>query len=388
MLILIASSDDYLLEESLHEAVAAACQSMGGIEPEHLPEEVSPESLALEVNSLSLFNPQRVLTVPDIGAWLDAPAPAGAGRRTGTVKVDPLVEALAGGVGDDLALVLGAWCGDRPKGKLAKAIEEHGELRWIALPPPPKPWEEVTLSEQQRAVLRGVVKRAAPGIRLTPEAAALLLERLGFAPRLLAQESQKLATAAGEGATIDEELVRALTFPRERSLEVVRDAVLERDHKALLDLIAAAAGGVPVRDWRGQSLDSGSLPIALFAQAASLLEQMLYLRGLTARAGYEAELDSSKIDRRFWYQRFFKERLAPELSGHMKQDPDAPITGRSASPWSLSQIFAGAARYHDDELIAALVAAGQVEADLRGPLALEAVSAWLTSLMETKPRTT
>jgi hypothetical protein len=379
-LILIACSDDYLLEESLNEAVTRACSDLGGVEPEYFAEEVTPEQVAIDVRTPSLFNPQRVLVVPDVRAWVEAAAPAGA-PATKAADVVPLVAALDGGVPDDTAVILGAWCAGKPKGKLVDVVKKYGDLTWITLPPPPKPWEEVTLSQEQRQVLKGVVKRAAPGVRLSKGAANLLLERLGFAPRLLAQEVRKLATAAGSGETIEEELVRQLTFPRERSLEVVRDAVLERDGATLIDLVGAAAAGIPLNDWRGQRLDGSALAIVLFAQVANLLQQMLYLKRVAAATGMSQEMSPRKTSARGWYSRVFKSRIAPQLLRRVGDDPGSPLSrpGKAPSEWTLSHLFAGAGRYQDKELIGALAAAGEVEANLRSTMALEAISAWLSS---------
>jgi hypothetical protein len=220
-------------------------------------------------------------------------------------------------------------------------------------------------------------------VRFTTDAERLLLERLGFHPRLLVQEARKLATAAGEGGEVDEALVRELSFPRDRSLEVVRDALLERDARSLLDLIGAAAGGVPVRDWQGRRLDSRGLPPVMFGQVYNLLQQLLYLRRTAAAIGVEDELDPSRTSEDRWYNRHFKRRLAPELLDRLHEQSPTPLdrNGKPPKPWSLGELFAGAGRYREDELVAALAAGGEVEADLRGQLALEALSAWLSRFM-------
>jgi DNA polymerase III delta subunit len=382
LLVLTSCSDDYLLEESLNEVVAEACAGFGGIEPEHFAEDVTAERIAIDVQTPSLFSPQRVLVVADARAWVEAPAPPGASAARSD-DVTPLVEALSKGVPDDTALILGAWCGSRPKGKLVEAVKKHGKLTWISLPPAPKPWEDVALSDEQRQVLRGVVKRAAPGVRLSVDAANLLLERLGFAPRLLAQEVQKLATAAGGGQRIEVELVRQLTFPRERSLEVVRDAVLERDGAALLDLISAAAADIPLRDWRGQRLDPSSLAIVLLSQVANLLQQMLYLRRVAAAARIGAEMAPRKTSARGWYGRAFKGKIGAKLLRIIEEDDASPLSrsGKPPSEWTVGQLFAGAGHYRDDELIGALAEAGEVEAGTRSSMALEMISVWLSRLI-------
>ena len=122
---LIASSDDYLLEEKLREAVASARDGFDGAEPEVLPPELTPEALAVELCSPSLFAPQRVLVVPEVRLWLGAPAPRGAVTGRGEeeeVEVNPLVQVLEEGVSEDIALVMGAWCGGKPKGPFLAAF--------------------------------------------------------------------------------------------------------------------------------------------------------------------------------------------------------------------------------------------------------------------------
>jgi len=201
-------------------------------------------------------------------------------------------------------------------------------------------------------------------------------------PRQLAQEALKLATAAGADGTIDEELVRGLTFPRERSLEVVRDAVLSRDGASLFDLLAAAAGGSVLRGSRGERIDNDALPLILLGQVASLLAQLLYLRRVAVELGLAAELDPGRSSSRSWYSRTFKGRMGGELRRYLGDDPESPWSraGRTPTEWTLGQLFAGAGRYRDDDLVGALADAGQVEAAVRGPTAMEAVAAWLSGV--------
>ena len=71
---LVASSDDYLLEEALGETVREVCAEFGNIDPETMPGSLTPEDLSVELCSPSLFAPQRVLVVPEIRAWIDIPA--------------------------------------------------------------------------------------------------------------------------------------------------------------------------------------------------------------------------------------------------------------------------------------------------------------------------
>ncbi len=185
---LLASPDDYLLEGRVRETLASASAELGGVEPEFLREETTPEELAVELCSPSLFAPQRVLFAPDIRSWLDIPAGRGGGRGKALkaeIDAEPVVRILNDGLSENTALVMAAVCGEKPKGRLVKTVEEVGALRWISLPPPPKPWEDVALSDEQSEVLRGVLARVAGDVRFTPAAERLLFDRLGFAPRLL-----------------------------------------------------------------------------------------------------------------------------------------------------------------------------------------------------------
>ncbi len=96
---LIAASDDFLLEERLSAAVAEVCRELGGVEPEVQTDDATPESVAMELVSPSLFAAERVLVVPDAREWLGAPAPAGLkAGKTSTPEVQPLVHVLGEGL--------------------------------------------------------------------------------------------------------------------------------------------------------------------------------------------------------------------------------------------------------------------------------------------------
>lgn len=378
-IVLIASSDDFLLEESVNAVVEELRRSLPDAEVERLPEAATPSDVAMELRSPSLFAAARILVVPDVRAWLDTTAPQGALADIASADDEPLCEALASGAPDATALVMGSWCGRRPKGRLVEAVEAVGTFTWVPLPEPPKPWEDVTLSQDQRRVLVTLLKRFAGEVRFTRDAEALLLDRLGFDPRRLVQEARKLVAAAGAERAVDEELVRRLVFPRQRSLEVVRDAVLQRDPAPLLELVAAAAAGAPITDWQGRPLPLERLGTTLFGQVANLLSELLYLRRVAAGEGLLEEMAPERTAADRWYQRSFSRGTGPRLVALLGRDGPTPLDrkGKPPSTWTLGQLFRGAGHYRDDELVAALAAAGEVEHAQRGAMSLEALAAWL-----------
>jgi hypothetical protein len=384
---LIASSDDYLLEEKLRETVASVCATLGEVEAEVLADETTPEELAVELCSPSLFAPQRVLVVPQIGSWVDIAAARGPGRDDkalkATVDAGPVVQVLDEGLSEDIGLVLVALCRDRPKGALVKAVEKAGVLHWVPVPPQPKPWDDVILTDEQRAVLRAVLARATSDVRLTQDAERLLFDRLGFAPRLLVQEGRKLAAASADGM-VDEDLVRALSFPKERSLDVVRDALLARKAAPVLDIVAAAEVDIPVRDRRGQAMNPDRVALALVGQASMVFQQLLYLRLFAAESGFADQMAPERTSDKYWYPGQFQKGFGPKLLKLVEADAPSPLKRPGSKPLSLfvlGGLFKGAGRYGDDELVEALADLGRVETALRGDMATEALSVWFSNIL-------
>jgi hypothetical protein len=384
---LVASPDDYLLEEALDETVHDLCTEFGDVEPESIADEMSPEALSVELCSPSLFAPQRVLVVPDVSSWLDIPArrpPGARPARKAIVDPSPVVHVLDNGLPDGIALAMGAQCHGKPNGALVDAVERVGEFRWHPVPEPPKPWEDTILSEEQESMLRQLLARAAGDVRFTPEATRLLLDRLGFAPRMLMQEGRKLA-AANVGGVVDEEIVLALSFPKERSLDVVSDAIFDRRAAPVLDIMAAADAGIQVRDRQGRTVAANGSAYVIFSQVSSILQRLLYLRRLAAENGLLEEMSADSTGASFWYPRRFKNNLGPKFQELLKADAPSPILrqrGRAPTLFALGRLFKGAGRYSDDDLTEALAEAGAVEVALRGDMAREALSVWLTSFLD------
>jgi hypothetical protein len=163
-------------------------------------------------------------------------------------------------------------------------------------------------------------------------------------------------------------------------LATVRDAVFEHRATPILDLLAAAEAGVAVRDWQGRLTKPESVPLVIATQVGSLFGQMLYLRRLVVRVGLDQEMTPERTGEARWYPYRFKNRVGPTLLEHLKNDAPSPVVrpGRKApSPFTLGQLFTGASRWTDDELVNALADFGRAEVGLRGGLPIEDVSAWL-----------
>ena len=378
---LIASTDEFLLEEQIRETTRAASAAFGGVEPEFLPPEITPEELATELCSPSLFAPQRVFVVADLATWFE-PRPRGTSKKAtdqDAVDVTPVVGVIEEGLSGDIALVMGALCGSKPKGPLVKVAEAAGGFAWIPAPAPAKPWEDVDVSEDQERVLRGVLERVAGDVRFTPGELKLLMHRLGYAPRLLIQEARKLVAANVDHA-VDENLVRALCFPKERSLEVVKDAVLERNVTPILDLLVAAETGIAVRNWQGQLIGADGVGNVIASLVGSLFQQMLYLRRIAVRFGIDHELDPGRTGDPKWYPFQFKNRIGPKLLEELKADAPSPVIPpekKTPSLFMLGPLFRGAGHWTDEELVDALAELGEVESGLRGEMPYERLSVWL-----------
>ncbi len=384
---LVASPDDYLLQERLDRLLDEVRSGLGGVEPELLSDEAAPEAVALELSSPSLFTPQRLLVVSDVTAWITrAGGRAGkkkAAESEAAVDLSALTGILEEGLSDQMGLVMAAVSATAPKGPLVDAVKACGTLHWLPLPPPPKPWDEVPVSLEQAAVLRDVIRHAAGEVRFARAAERLLFDRLGFSPRLLASEARKLAAAAA-GGEVGEELVRQLCFPKQRSLETARDAVLERRPEPLLDLLLAAEAGQVVRDFQGRQLDGKGAAFSLVAQAWSIFQQLFYLRRLAVRSGLLDEMDPERTNVERWYPRRFKDGIAPRLKELLEEDAPSPVvqTGRrTPHPFALGHLFRAAGRYSDEELADALADLGAVEAALRGDRSQEVVSAYFARVL-------
>jgi hypothetical protein len=377
---LIASSDDFLLEQAIAETVDELRSKTPEAEVETLPDDVGPEALAVEMSSPSLFAAERILVLNEIRGWLKAAAPPDAPATGRATDPKAMVTALDETVPDGVEVVLGAWCARQPTGPLVDAIDRQGTVQWIAPPPAPKPWEDADLSSEQIQALRTVVRRAVPDLTLEAAAERLLFERLGFAPRRLVQEVGKLRSAAGD-APVTVDLVERLILPSDGTITQIQDALLARDAAALAARLSEAARGLPVRGWDGARIPDAILPTRIFGIAFDLFHRLLYTRCAVRRLVSPAALDPQRTQAPRWYPQVFKRQMEPTLSPAIAGDPGHPFGRKAPSPFLLGNMVRGASLYGEAELVAALAEATVVERRLRRSRPFDALSPWLLSVV-------
>ncbi len=368
-LFLLAASDDFLLElnRSRIEAEWRADNPEGEIQ--HLDPTPAPEELLQALAAPSLFAPARLLVVRNATPYLDTKAKGGGAGGT-------LAEGLRAFFPVDATLLLVATVDREPSGPLTELAADIGTVRWSPLPPPPKPWEEIRISAEQRRVLEEVLRIEVPEVLPHREAVERLLETYGFRPRDLARAARQLVTAGD----ISAEAVTAQAGPGECALQEVEDILARRDVRRLTAMMAVLAAGGELRDWRGDRVAVDRSAAVLVGLVGRLLRRSLALHGYARAAGLANELDPRRCAAGRWYPQTFKPRIHPALTAAMKAAGDDKAA--KASPWQLHKAFKLAAAYSEGELVRAmarLVGTG-IERDASSR-ALLAVTAGLLELV-------
>jgi len=141
---------------------------------------------------------------------------------------------------------------------LLKAAGEYGKVIQCTLP-------------RGAALESWISKRTVSlGVKITPEAVAMLANYIGNQLRLLANELDKLATYVGPGVTITAEDVRQLSAQvQEARIFDLTDALAQRNRKQALDLLHdLLAGGEP--------------PLKLISTITSQVRSLLLVKELAA----------------------------------------------------------------------------------------------------------
>ncbi len=150
------------------------------------------------VQTVSMFGGKRVVWLKDVNFLADTVT----GRAESTLKVvEDLQQILDGLNPDETAVLITAAPVDRRR-SFPKWCEKHADFALAGGD-----------SEGAGEALAGAILTEAKvlGVKLGPGAIELLLSKIGPNARLLMEETSKLATYVGDGATIEEEHVAELT---------------------------------------------------------------------------------------------------------------------------------------------------------------------------------
>ncbi|GAC1626200.1 MAG: DNA polymerase III subunit delta [Ktedonobacteraceae bacterium] len=140
---------------------------------------------------------------------------------------------------------------------IVKAAEKHGKVFQYTLP-------------KGAALESWITKRAkSSGVKVSPEATALLANFIGNHLRLLSNEIDKLASYVGEGKTINADDVRQLSAQvQEARIFDLTDALAQRNRKQALNILH-------------DLLSDGEPPIKLISTITSQVRSLLLVKELS-----------------------------------------------------------------------------------------------------------
>jgi DNA polymerase-3 subunit delta len=152
---------------------------------------------------------------------------------------------------------------------LLKAAEKYGKVIQSSLP-------------KGAALEKWITNRAkTTGVRITPEANALLANFVGNNLRLLASEIDKLALYVGEGATINVTDVRQLSAQvQEARIFDLTDALAQRNRKQALNILH-------------DLLSDGEPPLKLISTITSQVRTLLLVKELAQKGMRSAQIAST-----------------------------------------------------------------------------------------------
>ncbi|MGC8915869.1 MAG: hypothetical protein ACP5NF_02675 [Thermoanaerobaculum sp.] len=358
---MVTSPDEYLLEKA-RKAFQAEFQRLfpqGEMVVADPPWEVG--RLCQEVQTPSLFAAERLILVPAASAYFALPPKAC--QALGAALKDPAPGVLWVGLFAELT--------EAPRGPLAAELEDLGEWDHLALPPPPKPWEDVKLSREQKSLLKELLAQEVPQLAEHEDVLDVLLETHGFSPRTLCQAAQGLVASQ----ELTPEAARRTGGRPTLAFGDLEKALQQGDWPKIASALGQLAEGATLATFRGEEASGrrASDLVAGFLARACL--QALTVRLLAERAGLAGELSPQKVAHPAWYPREFKPRIYPKLLAAAQETPELGLAERS--PWSLHVSFRLAARFPKERLVAALgtlLRSGALRAEAADPWAAVVLS--------------
>lgn len=291
-----------------------------------------------ELQTPSLFASERLFLVPHAEAYFALP-PKASQVLLATLKA-PFSGVLWVGLFAELP--------EAPAGPLAEGLASLGEVEHLSLPAPPKPWEDVRLSQEQKALLRNLLAEEAPELLAHQDVLDVLLETHGFSPRQLVQAARDLLASQ----ELSPEAARRSAGRQTLSASELEKALQSGDWPQAAYHLAQLAEGAVLTTFRGSEASgrrAADLAAGLLARACLAA---LTVRLLAEKAGLAKELDTARVSQPSWYPREFKPRMYPRLLALAQEMPELGLADRS--PWSLQASFRLAARFSSQKLVAAV----------------------------------
>jgi DNA polymerase-3 subunit delta len=334
MFITLIGPDRFLVGEALDRYLAKYASGSDGVGDLNLSRldgaRVMPDELARAVQSLGFFSERRVIVVEGLLSRFGGARAAGDEDNADKVeapkgrgKAEPgLTESFAevfGLVPDSTVLILVERGNVAKNGALYKAAGRYGKIE--EYPPPKGAALERWIGERAKTV----------GVKMSHGAQMALATAL---PDLqtLANEMDKLAVYVGPGGTIDEQVLRQMSFAsRQDDVFEMTSAAARRDTRgALRQLQRLVDGG---------TAPEGILPVLAW-QVRTLIQvrDMLDRRVPESRMANEAGLSDFVVRKSVDQARQFSMKKLLEIHHSLLELDHAVKTGRSDAELSLDAL--------------------------------------------------
>lgn len=333
------SPDDFFLERARRAFEEEFFQAFPGGEVAVLDPCPTPFGLLQELQTPSLFAQQRLILLPKAEALLAA----GPEEVRGFAELPPLSP------GEALWVGVFAEKPEPPQGAFVKVVSSWAELTHFPLPPPPKPWEAVRFSREQREFMASLLLQELPQLKAHQDVVDVLLETHGFSPRLLLQAARGLVASQD----LTPEAARQSSAREEVAAASVEQALQNAHWRLLAEMLGKLGGGAWLAGFRrelGFGRRAADLMASLLARACF---QALSLRILAEQAGLGPELSPARVAQPWWYPRIFKGKILPVLLAAAASAPELQLAERS--PWALQASFRVAAHFSSERLLQTLV---------------------------------
>lgn len=337
--LLATSPDDFFLERARRALEEEFLRAFPGGEVTILDPAPTPFALFQELQAPSLFAQQRLILLPHAETLLAADSE----------QFQGFAEPPSLSPGEALWVGVFAERAEPPRAPFVDAISSWAEVTHFPLPPPPKPWEGVRLSREQREFLASLLLQEIPELRAHQDVVDVLLEIHGSSPRLLLQAARSLVASQD----LSPEAVRQSSAREQVPAAAVEQALQAGQWPVLAGILGKLAVGAWLEGFRGElgfGRRAADVMASLLARACF---QALTLRILAERAGFGAELSPAQVAQPWWYPKVFKAKIFPALLVAAESMPELKLAERS--PWALQASFRVAAHFSAERLLQVLV---------------------------------